>query len=118
MQATPRFPNVDASSYISSTSARAVVPTTSPEIGRLEAGAPCSRTGQRDGRIGGMDRDERSRRARQIAEELVASDVRTVALTFVDNAGVTRVKTVPVRRFEHAAAWGVGMSPVFDVFLL
>jgi glutamine synthetase len=44
--------------------------------------------------------------------------VRTVALTFVDNAGVTRVKTVPAARLEHAAAWGVGMSPVFDVFLL
>ena len=44
--------------------------------------------------------------------------MRTVALTWVDNAGVTRVKAVPVARFEHAAAWGVGMSPVFDVFLV
>jgi glutamine synthetase len=44
--------------------------------------------------------------------------VRAVALTFVDNAGVTRVKSVPIARLEHAAAWGVGMSPVFDVFLL
>jgi glutamine synthetase len=49
---------------------------------------------------------------------LTAKGVRTVALTFVDNAGVTRVKAVPLARLEHAAAWGVGMSPVFDVFLL
>src|SRR5690242_10044785 len=66
---------------------------------------------------GGMERDERVRRARETAEDLAARDVRTVALTFVDNAGITRVKTVPVGRFAHAAAWGVGMSPVFDVFL-
>ena len=39
-----------------------------------------------------------------------------VALTYVDNAGVTRVKAVPVAGLPHAAAWGVGMSPVFDVF--
>ncbi|GAA4242959.1 glutamine synthetase family protein [Dactylosporangium darangshiense] len=42
--------------------------------------------------------------------------VRGVALTFVDNAGITRVKTVPVAKLADAAQWGVGMSPVFDVF--
>jgi glutamine synthetase len=41
-----------------------------------------------------------------------------VALTFVDNAGVCRVKTVPLDRLPDAAAWGVGMSPVFDFFLV
>ncbi|NKZ08641.1 glutamine synthetase [Actinomadura latina] len=41
-----------------------------------------------------------------------------IALTWVDVSGITRTKTVPVERLEHAAAWGVGMSPVFDVFLL
>ncbi|TDC97116.1 glutamine synthetase [Actinomadura sp. 7K507] len=41
-----------------------------------------------------------------------------VALTWVDISGITRTKTVPVERLEHAAKWGVGMSPVFDVFLL
>jgi glutamine synthetase len=40
------------------------------------------------------------------------------ALTWVDNAGITRVKAVPLGRLEHAAGWGVGMSPVFDVFLV
>jgi glutamine synthetase len=39
-----------------------------------------------------------------------------VALTYVDNAGITRVKTIPTRGLGHAATVGVGMSPVFDVF--
>lgn len=42
--------------------------------------------------------------------------VHGVALTYVDNAGITRVKAIPVRGLEHAATVGVGMSPVFDVF--
>jgi len=42
--------------------------------------------------------------------------VGAVALTWVDNAGVTRVKTVPIGRLEAVAEWGVGMSPAFDVF--
>ncbi|XNL24802.1 glutamine synthetase [Longispora sp. K20-0274] len=41
-----------------------------------------------------------------------------MAVTWVDNAGVTRVKGVPTARLAHAAAWGVGASPVFDVFLV
>jgi glutamine synthetase len=35
----------------------------------------------------------------------------------VDTAGITRIKTVPVDRLARAAVRGVGMSPVFDVFL-
>jgi glutamine synthetase len=61
---------------------------------------------------------ERGEQGRQLGEELAGRGVRTVALTWVDNAGITRVKAVPVARLGHAAAWGVGMSPVFDVFLL
>lgn len=63
-------------------------------------------------------REQRAERARQLAADLDARGVRTVALTFVDNAGITRVKSVPLARLPHAAGWGVGMSPVFDVFLL
>jgi glutamine synthetase len=66
----------------------------------------------------GVDRQGRGDRGREIGDELAARGVRAVALTWVDNAGVTRVKAVPVKRFGHAAAWGVGMSPVFDVFLV
>lgn len=55
--------------------------------------------------------------AEQLAERLEAKGIRAIALTFVDNAGITRVKAVPVRRLPQAVRWGVGMSPVFDVFL-
>jgi glutamine synthetase len=50
-------------------------------------------------------------------EDLVAASVHAVAVTMVDNSGVTRVKGVPVARLERAAARGVGMPPVFDSFL-
>lgn len=57
-------------------------------------------------------------RARQVAAELAADDVRVVALTWVDNAGITRVKAVPTNRLTTAVRDGVGMSPVFDVYLV
>jgi glutamine synthetase len=63
-----------------------------------------------------MWRADQGRRAEAIAGDLASVGVDGVALSYVDNAGVTRVKTVPVARLAHAAAWGVGMSPVFDVF--
>jgi glutamine synthetase len=63
-------------------------------------------------------REARAEEARLVAARLHAEGVSGVLLTWVDNAGITRVKGVPVRRLEHAAAWGVGMSPVFDVFLV
>jgi glutamine synthetase len=44
--------------------------------------------------------------------------VEAVALAMVDNAGVTLVKTVPLSRFEEAARFGIGLSPVFSVFLV
>jgi glutamine synthetase len=63
--------------------------------------------------------DERARpRADTLVEALVAADVAIVALTYVDNSGIGRVKGVPVGRFADAAVWGVGMSPVFDAFVL
>src|SRR4051812_31394756 len=40
-----------------------------------------------------------------------------VVLPWVDTGGVTRVKSVPLAMLPSAAAWGVGMSPVFDAFL-
>lgn len=65
------------------------------------------------------ERDERAARARRIAEDFEArGTVSAVAVTWVDNSGITRVKGVPVARLERAAAWGVGMSPCFDTFLL
>lgn len=63
------------------------------------------------------ERDQLFDRATELFDGLNARDVAAVALTWVDNSGITRVKSVPLRRFAHAAAWGVGASPVFDTFL-
>ena len=54
----------------------------------------------------------------EVARRLTAAKVEAVALAFVDPAGVTLVKTIPVRRFAEAARFGIGLSPVFSVFLM
>jgi glutamine synthetase len=64
------------------------------------------------------ERTRRGARARELVAALGRAHVDAVALTFVDNAGIARVKTVPLTGLEQAAAWGVGMSPVFDWFLV
>ncbi|HLI37509.1 MAG TPA: glutamine synthetase, partial [Streptosporangiaceae bacterium] len=38
-------------------------------------------------------------------------------LSFVDAAGINRIKTVPVARLQDATSWGAGASPVFGAFL-
>ncbi len=68
-----------------------------------------------------MEKPERERAesaARQAAAQLTAQDIRGVALTWVDNAGISRVKAVPTGRLAHAARRGVGASPCFDVYLV
>ncbi|WP_260867899.1 glutamine synthetase family protein [Streptomyces sp. SAJ15] len=68
-----------------------------------------------------MDAEEREQaraRARQETDHLTAEGVRGAALTWVDNAGLVRVKAVPTTRLPQAASRGVGMSPVFDVYLV
>src|SRR3954449_13144051 len=68
-----------------------------------------------------MDQQERARRAsvpRQATGGLASRGATAIAVTWVDTSGVTRVKAVPLARLEHAAAWGIGASPVFDAFLL
>ncbi|RKS69139.1 glutamine synthetase [Actinomadura pelletieri DSM 43383] len=69
-------------------------------------------------RLDGHLRARLGARAAETARRLAGQDIVAVALTWVDVSGITRTKTVPVERLEHAATWGVGMSPVFDVFLL
>lgn len=65
------------------------------------------------------DRDRRAAVGRAAAAELAErGGVSAVAVTWVDNSGLTRVKGVPLARLERAAAWGVGMSPCFDTFLV
>jgi glutamine synthetase len=61
--------------------------------------------------------EDRAARAREVADSLVEEGVRVVAFSQVDNSGVTRVKTVPLRHLERAVRYGIGMSPVFEVFM-
>ncbi|MEU5095257.1 glutamine synthetase family protein [Streptomyces sp. NPDC020996] len=56
-------------------------------------------------------------RATARSAELTGRGVHGVVLSYVDTAGIGRVKTVPTAKLAAAAAWGVGMSPVFDTFL-
>jgi len=63
------------------------------------------------GRPGEVDR------ASALTGELSGQGVHGVVLSYVDTAGVGRVKTIPTAKLASAAAWGVGMSPVFDTFL-
>ena len=56
-------------------------------------------------------------RATERAAELAGHGVTAVALSWVDTAGINRIKAVPLTALDRAAAWGVGMSPVFDTFL-
>ncbi len=55
--------------------------------------------------------------AERYAGQLAGRDVHGVICSWVDTAGINRIKTVPTRRLPSAVAWGVGMSPVFDTFL-
>ncbi|HEV2781121.1 MAG TPA: glutamine synthetase family protein [Actinophytocola sp.] len=49
-------------------------------------------------------------------EELERAGVELVEVSFVDNAGITRVKTVPLGRLPAIATGGVGASPCFETF--
>ncbi|MER7751857.1 glutamine synthetase family protein [Kitasatospora sp. NPDC097643] len=62
-------------------------------------------------------RAERAERAEQAADRLRTAAVDAVAVTWVDNAGIARVKAVPLGGLVHAAEWGIGAAPCFDVFL-
>ena len=63
-----------------------------------------------------VERESRRQRAASLLPGLAEAGVTAVATTFVDNSGITRVKTVPLDRFPHLAAWGVGASTSFDYF--
>ena len=52
-----------------------------------------------------------------VAALLAARGVVGVAISFVDNSGIARVKGFPASRLDEAVARGIGMSPVFDVFM-
>jgi glutamine synthetase len=62
------------------------------------------------------ERQARGAQAEKLVRTLLERDVGMVATTFVDNAGITRVKSVPLKRLPQLAAWGVGASTSFDYF--
>jgi glutamine synthetase len=62
------------------------------------------------------ERESRRAQAENLIPDLAERDVVGVTTTFVDNSGITRVKTVPLDRLPHLAAWGVGASTSFDFF--
>jgi glutamine synthetase len=65
------------------------------------------------------ERDARAAHAGRIAADLAERGaVSGVAVTWVDNSGITRVKAVPLGKLQRAAAWGIGASGCFDTFLL
>lgn len=66
---------------------------------------------------GPLDRTGLAERGAAEAGRLARAGVELVALTFVDNSGISRVKAVPVGRLAEVAAWGVGASNAFDFFL-
>ena len=68
--------------------------------------------------LGADQRADLVRRAGPVAGRLGTSGISMVALGWIDNTGIARVKAIPLGRLERAAGWGVGMSPVFDVFLV
>ena len=48
--------------------------------------------------------------------ELVRRGIELVAVSFVDNAGITRAKCMPAKRLERAASEGIGSPRVLGVF--
>ena len=50
-----------------------------------------------------------------VATWLADAGVSSVALPFVDSAGITRVKSIPLSRFSTVAGTGVGLSVLFNV---
>jgi glutamine synthetase len=55
-------------------------------------------------------------RAVSLVADLADRGVVAVATSFVDNAGISRVKSVPLDRLPALAGWGVGFSTAFDYF--
>ena len=50
--------------------------------------------------------------------DLQRSGVRFVYLTLVDNAGITRLKMIPIERLANVAEFGVGMSTLIAIFTI
>ena len=67
-------------------------------------------------RLTDADRRLRAEHAQDLVAVLAEQEVVAVATSFVDNSGVSRVKSVPLARLPQLASWGVGFSSAFDYF--
>ncbi|MEU2021829.1 glutamine synthetase family protein [Streptomyces sp. NPDC016469] len=61
---------------------------------------------------------ERAAQARAAEAQLATDGIDGVVFGWVDNAGLTRVKSVPLSQLVHAAEFGVGAPPCFDLALV
>lgn len=68
--------------------------------------------------LDGAARRAAAERGRALLPGLRQRGVRRLAITFVNHAGQTLVKVVPIDRLAEVAAEGVGFSPVSDAFLV
>ncbi len=66
--------------------------------------------------LDGPERERRHALATGLLPALVDAGVVGVATSFVDTAGISRVKAVPLQRLPDLAAWGAGFSSAFDYF--
>src|SRR3954447_15288537 len=62
------------------------------------------------------DRERRRRQAASLLPALADRGVVAVATSFVDNSGISRVKSVPLDRLPTLGPGGVGFSTAFDYF--
>lgn len=70
---------------------------------------------QSENRLGNNNAEEQ---ASALIEKLQEQGISAISLSYIDNSGINRMKGIPLARLIHASMWGVGMSPVFDTFLL
>jgi glutamine synthetase len=68
------------------------------------------------GTRGARERQEAGRRAEDLLPRLHARGIRRLAVTWVNHAGATLVKVVPLVRLADVARDGVGFSPVSDAW--
>jgi glutamine synthetase len=52
-------------------------------------------------------------RAGEVRDRFERAGVRALAMTMVDNGGITRVKAIPISRLERVAVNGVGMAEIW-----
>jgi hypothetical protein len=73
---------------------------------------PADERGKVGTKMTGRGKIEEPRDVAELAVDLAAQGVLGVAVSYVDNSRIARVKAVPVGRLEQAVGRGIGMSPV------